>query len=158
MRWFIGGLVAIVGAAVVIGLAVVGSPRDERERRFDGRRVEDLQFLQAEIVGYWQRKDELPASLEVLRDDIRGVVVPSDPETGAPYGYKVLGAEHFTICAPFIWPSEGGKSGLPPRPAMLPEAFGPYRGAPENWEHGVGLTCFERTIDRELYKKPLPER
>ena len=145
MKWFIFGVIAIVGAATLYGFFVVGSPFAERMRRFDERRVQDLQNIQWQVVNYWQRKEQLPAALDGLRDDISGYIVPRDPEDGASYEYRALGTLKFELCAGFKTEStQAGKEKTP-----FPIAY--ESGIMENWRHGAGRTCFERTIDSELY-------
>ena len=85
MRVFVFGMIAIVAAGTIAGFVVAGSPFAERARRFDERRVGNLQELQWQVVNYWQRKESLPSALDDLRDPIFGFVAPADPETGASY-------------------------------------------------------------------------
>ena len=142
---FVCVVIGVVAAAVIAGFFVVGSPQKERLLRFDNRRVSDLQYLQSEILYFWQSKTRLPETLAELEDDIRGVRAPSDPETGAPYTYEVRGTETFALCAVFA--KENKASGL--SSALKPVPY--ERAVSENWEHGAGSFCFERTIDPELY-------
>ena len=148
MRAFVGGVVVLVIASVVLGFFLIGSPAKRRAVRFDERRAQDLQSLQYEVVNYWQQKEKLPESLDALRDDLRGYVPPRDPETDAVYAYQVMGARAFELCATFATEAQG--IGIPngPRPVgMYPKA----RGFEESWQHEVGKTCFTRTIDPQLY-------
>ncbi len=146
MKIFVYAIIGIVAVSVIAGFFFVGSPFEERTLRIDERRVSDLQFIQNEIISYWTNKQKLPEDLSRLRDDIRGVVIPVDPETGAPYEYKILGNMKFSLCATFKQPNRGyGEISAKPIPAE------PYLGA-ENWEHGAGHVCFERTIDPDIYR------
>lgn len=148
MKYFAYVIVGIVAVAVIAGFFVVGSPKTERLRKFDERRVNDLQYIQSQIINYWFNKDELPESLVVLPDPLRGVTVPKDPETGADYAYSIddAAALMFSLCANFALASDIESAGAP---KLL------YRGEPhpsENWSHDAGQYCFERTIDRDFYK------
>jgi len=147
IKYFIYSIIGVVAIAVVAGFFVVGSPTQERIRKIDARRVNDLQLLQGEIVNYWQNKGELPQALGDLRDDIRGVTIPRDPETGAEYGYSVGAPETFTLCATFMRESTVGMSKM-----TRPYPVEPYGYLSENWEHGAGQACFERTIDPDIYR------
>lgn len=147
MRFFVSGIIAIVAVAVVGGFFVVGSPFAERARRFDERRVQDLETIQWQVVSYWQRKGKLPAEMDTLRDEISGFVPPRDPENDVAYEYRTLDPKHLTfeLCATF---GAAGRSAASAAPQSVP--LGP--ATPENWVHGAGRVCFERTIDAELYK------
>lgn len=154
MKSFVYTIIAIVIIAVAAGFFIVGSPQEERLRRFDERRVGDLQFLQSEIINYWAVKDKLPDSLAVLNDDIRGVRVPADPETGAEYGYQIRDAVTFALCANFAKASLGEPADkIIPRPAYPVGYYGEnpaYGGT--SWDHAARKVCFERKIDKDRYK------
>ena len=153
MRFLVFGVIAIVAAAAIGGFALAGSPFRERVRRFDERRIADLQSVQWQVVSFWQRKDRLPSSLDELRDDISGFVPPRDAESGEAYGYRSLAALQFELCAAFKTESAEavGYEG-----ATRPIVSG--LGAPDSWAHGTGRVCFTRTIDPELYSIEKPAR
>lgn len=156
MRLFVVAVIAAVTLSLLAGFATIGSPFRERLRRFDERRTQDLQSLQWQVVSFWQQKDRLPASLDELRDDISGFAPPSDPETGAPYGYRALGDLSFELCAAFKTtsdaPGRGGDRWT--GPSYAPQiGIAPVPAKPaDSWSHGAGRVCFERTIDPELYR------
>lgn len=146
-------VILIVLIAIIAGFFIAGSPKEERARKFDEQRVSNLQFIQGEIINYWLRKAALPQKLDELRDDIRGVSIPQDPENGTAYAYEMLGPESFKLCAVFNRPSLGKEftAPQPARPYYYPEpAFS------ENWSHDSGSTCFDRKIDKDLYKPEKP--
>ncbi len=156
MKYFIYAVIIIVVAAIVAGFFLVGSPSEERARRFDDQRVSDLQSIQSQMIYYWQNKGKLPAVLDDLKDPISGFVPAKDPETGAGYGYDVKGALAFSLCANFNQPSTQQGQKVAPMPA--PMAY-PYPGGNvSNWDHPAGKYCFERKIDPELYKLSKPAR
>ncbi len=143
---------AIVLIAVVAGFFVVGSPQEERARKFDERRISDLQMIQGQIINFWQAKEKLPQNLAELSDTISGFIAPQDPETGVGYAYEVADKLNFKLCADFNRPSLGEDVSRVSKPAV---PYGePYFGQ-ENWQHQEGHVCFERKIDPELYR-PLP--
>ena len=148
MKAFASIVIAVVAAAVIAGFFIVGSPQEERARRFDDRRVQDLQTLQWEIINYWQLKQVLPQALAMLKDDIRGFTPPVDPESGASYEYAAKGTLIFELCA--IFNRENKETG------SVPKVPYPYGGM-ENWQHGAGRTCFTRTIDKDLYPPQKPK-
>jgi len=154
MRLFVYSVLFLAVASIVWGFFVSGSPFAERMKRFDERRVQDLQTIQYEVINYWQAKETLPETLDMLRDDIRGFVSPRDPETGESYRYAVTGLLQFELCAVFATSNKTDDSSGTVKPTAPPlrEAFYDPRGYPnENWQHGAGESCFTRTIDPELY-------
>jgi len=136
-------------AAVIVVLALVAgiwtsAPWEARDRAADRDRIYALQGIQSEIVNFWQSKEHLPASLGELDDPIKSYRVPTDPVTGAAYGYERTGATAFKLCAVFVTDTPG--SGSEVRPVMYPGD--PYAA---DWGHDAGAVCFERTIDPQLY-------
>lgn len=142
IKTFIYVISIIAGIAVIVGFFIAGSPKTERARRFDEQRVSDLQMLQSEIVNYWQRKQVLPESLDMLNDSIKGFNAPTDPNTKSAYTYKRSGSESFTLCATFE--TESIINDINTSRAI-------YGGWGGNWDHKIGEVCFPRLIDKDLY-------
>ncbi|MEK9173073.1 MAG: hypothetical protein AAB594_00685 [Patescibacteria group bacterium] len=154
MKYFIYIVISIVGVAVVAGFFIVGSPGLQRLRRLDETRINDLQSIQNEVIFYWQSKEKLPSKLEDLTDQVRGYRAPSDPETSLPYEYEINGEKTFTLCANFSLSSNSGRDGAGNVAAPVPARVYSKPGFTEvnwNWQHGADRTCFERTIDPDLY-------
>lgn len=153
-KWVV---VVVVILAIGFGFYVAGSPQNQRTVRFDERRTQDLSSLQNQVVNYWQKKNELPKTLDQMANDILGITIPRDPKTGAPYEYKVVGSLKFELCAMFETSSlDQNIFG----PKAVPARY-PYPGNEiQTWQHKAERTCFERTIDPELFKtqieKPRP--
>jgi hypothetical protein len=123
------GAIALVVAAIGVGVWVVGPPAEQRVRRLDERRVEDLAYLREQVRSYFGVNKRLPASVEEMKlpaDATR------DPVTGQPYGYRTTTADAFELCADFSRPSE-------------PERF---RFANNGFNHGAGHTCFPEVVKR----------
>ncbi|QQG42288.1 MAG: hypothetical protein HYW15_02095 [Candidatus Giovannonibacteria bacterium] len=147
---FCYGASLIILAAIAAGFFLVGSPKEERARKFDDQRVQHLQLIQSEIINYWVKKAALPKNLNELNDPIRGVAIPKDPESGAEYIYETARAENFKLCATFNLSSLDQSANTPKRAVPIyPENI--YYGN-ENWAHGADQTCFDRKIDKDLYK------
>ena len=53
-------LVVLVG--IVAGFFIVGTPAEQREKRFDEQRVNDLQNIQNRVINYWSKKGTLPGN------------------------------------------------------------------------------------------------
>lgn len=145
--WRIVALVIMLGS-IILGFSVIGSPAAQRERRYDMQRVSDLQSIQWQIINYWQQKETLPLTLEELNDPFSGFVVPVDPKTDESYEYTKSEGLSFALCASFD--NEGGDNQYIEGSIAMPMRD-PYYKVNDTWQHGVGRTCFERTIDPEMY-------
>lgn len=144
LKVLVWGVSVLVLATVVGGFFVVGSPARQRSLNFDERKVNDLQNIQNQVIYYWQQKSNLPVQLSDLTDSISGYKAPADPQTGQAYEYKVASNLSFQLCANFNLPSTNDQR-------TIPMIYPP----PDNWSHGAGSTCFDRTIDPQLYKNQL---
>ncbi|MEK7156559.1 MAG: DUF5671 domain-containing protein [Patescibacteria group bacterium] len=150
VNWGVGVLVLVT---IIAGFFIIGTPQQIRVQKQDAIRVQDLQNIQWQVVNYWQLKQSLPASLEDLRDPISDNIIPNDPATGAPYTYKRNSPLDFTLCATFA--AEGGTNGTQGRSypaypvAAEPKSVG--TDIQDNWQHGSGEVCFERSIDPKRY-------
>jgi hypothetical protein len=142
LRW---GAIVVTAVAIVTGFVITGSPWRARYGRLDADRVHNLQSIQRNIVTYWQLKTQLPASLDALRDDVRGYVVPVDPTTGASYEYRAIGERQFELCATFQTDTKKGGAVRSTSRRYAPDDTW------EGWQHGTGRTCFTRTIDPDRY-------
>lgn len=144
-------IMVVVIFTVAWGFVVIGSPFEQREKRFDERRVRDLSIIQSQIVNYWQRKELLPQRLSELEEPISGFLVPRDPKTQNEYEYIVSDSKNikFELCAIFDRSDlEGGETTNTTPKLAVPRGEYYFN---EIWQHGVGRDCFERTIDPELY-------
>lgn len=149
-----GKKAAMVGAATILlslaavgaGFFVIGTPSDARAVRYDNERVQGLSSIQYSVLDYYQRTGALPETLDVLTDPLSGYTTPVDPRTEEPYTYRVTGPLTFTLCATFERESEEQQREYMTRPMDFSDS----------WTHGVGETCFDRTIDPARY--PLYER
>lgn len=151
MKIFVYTVILIVAASIIAGFFIVGSPSKERLVRLDEGRASDLQFIQSEIVNFWMNKDRLPETLSELEDDLRGVIIPIDPESKEPYEYQIISPLSFRLCARF---STASREDL----ATIKPAMSPFGDISVNWEHGLGHWCFDRTIDPDFYRPNKPSR
>jgi len=137
-------LVSIVG-----GFFIMGSPFTLRMKRFDERRVNDLQNIQYQIVNFYQRKGILPNNLDELKDPIAGFNIPLDPDSAISYGYEKVSDSSFKVCANFSLESDAqidSKYMTRSVPVFLGDSY-----LNENWRHQKGAVCFDRKIDKDLY-------
>ena len=145
--WFVIGVVVF---AVVSGFFIAGSPQNQRIIRFDEIRVRDLSSLQSYVINYWQKKNELPSNLDQVANDILGILIPRDPKTGVQYEYKILSNLKFELCATFEIANfeQQGVGASKPVP-VRDDNFGYEMNV---WRHGAERTCFQRTIDPDIFK------
>ena len=124
--------IVVVAAVVVGGLIMMGPPSDERARRLDARRRQDLQGIQAFTDVYFARHTRLPASLEVLAREDGACIKVRDPRTGALYEFREIDQKKYELCANF----ERASSEDDPRPGDF-------------WSHGAGRRCFELKVKEQ---------
>lgn len=158
MKYFISIVISIIAIVIAIGFFFVGTPAQERLRRFDDTRVQDLSILQSQIIEFWQAKNRLPNELGELTDATRGIEPRQDPETGATYEYAKTGDLSFRLCADFRTSATSTDQFGVKKSAPVPYYPG-YGGVfgDNNWNHGTGRVCFERVIDPDFFKpNPAP--
>jgi hypothetical protein len=128
-RWIAIVASLVVVATIVAAIAVMGSPSKQRLMRLDERRVDELGNIANQIESWRNEHRRLPGSLAELAA-APGVRVAQDPASGRPYGYEVLGASEYRLCAQF-----DTDTAIETDPQ-------PWRGAV--WAHGIGRQCFTR--------------
>jgi hypothetical protein len=117
-------VVLVVLGAIGGGFYLVGPPAEERERRLDARRENDLQRLRLAADLYWTRNGRLPATLDDLAKEAGTNIYSQDPQSGERYSYSVKSGDTYELCAEFARESED-------------------RG--DFWSHGIGKRCFTIT-------------
>lgn len=127
-RWIAIVASLVVVATIVAAIAVMGSPSKQRLMRLDERRVVELGNIANQIEAWRNEHGHIPGSLAELAA-APGVRVPQDPASGRPYGYEVLGASEYRLCAQF----DSDTTETEPQPWS--------RVA---WAHGIGRQCFTR--------------
>lgn len=124
-------VIGVVAASVVGGLMLIGSPREQRIRRLDARRVFDLQGIARALDLYWTRHKALPTDLGTLAQEDGWDIAAHDPESGLSYPYRVTGERSFELCATF---------GMELPDQFLVPIESTSRGG--MWAHGRGAHCF----------------
>ncbi len=156
--------ILLVLGMIILSFMVMGSPRKQRDLRFDQRRTEDLQNIQYQVINYWQQKEKLPTTLTDLANPISSYSIPVDPEfeKGNKYEYTPKDKLSFELCATFGeemqkgWQEYNNGRVYPAYDLGYSEksvsvAYPSYGGVNESWDHGIGRTCFTRTIDPDIY-------
>lgn len=120
-------LVIVVALVVITGIMIIGSPSEERTRRMDSRRIDDLQRISRSVGVYHTRHQQVPASLEELAREPGFANVARDPVTDQPYGYRLFNANSYQLCGTFDRETADSQ-------------------AEDFWAHGVGEQCFTLNI------------
>ena len=141
------GVVVLALTTVVVGFFIVGTPAQARLYRFDESKVTNLTAIQSQVVSYYQLKKKLPSTLADLNDSISGFSAPTDAQTSQPYEYQATGALSFELCATF---NKERRLSAYTNNISYPSSSG-IKGGGDNWQHGPGRVCFDRTIDPQLY-------
>lgn len=142
------GVVTLVVITVISGFFIVGTPAAARLARFDAQKVADLQNIQSQVTYYWQAKQALPQTINDLNNSLAYGPVPVDAQTGQSYEYAATGKLSFKLCANFNAESRSNPAGIS---AAVPTAPVREKVPADNWQHGAGHVCFERTIDPSFY-------
>ncbi len=123
-----GGLVSV--AAVVVAVALTGSPGAARASKLDAARVHDLVRIEEAVALQRERDGALPASLDAVRG---GDLRRHDPVSGLPYGYRVLDARRIELCATFA--TDTADTVRQAEPWLR-----------RDWPHTAGPVCFVRAL------------
>lgn len=150
-----GRLAAILSSIFVVlslagGLILAGSPAEERARRMDEQRLNDLRSIQWRVVSYWQTKRELPPNLAALSNDLEDFSVPSQGPEDDVYRYAATGDLSFELCATFSRADDAAANDYAIARPTSENAMKPVIDA-SGWSHPAGEFCFSRTIDPDLY-------
>ena len=129
----LAAVTAVVIAAVVVGFLALGTPGEARKSELDRKRIEDLRNLSGMVTPADDKP--LAPSLELAIGQ-RGDQWQKDPATGKPYGYRVVDADHFDLCATFDTEVKEGDLG----------------SWEKGWAHPAGPCCFR--FDRRYPSLP----
>ena len=119
----------LVGAAIIAGLYMSGSPMGARQVKLDERRIEALQRVRTVVEQFHDGNDSLPSLDEIMARAGEDSTWFRDVETGAPYQYQVLSDSTYQLCAEFARSSRDGTRYWDPA-----------------WNHPAGQHCFDFRI------------
>lgn len=130
VRWLAIVATVAMGAAVIGGLSVIGTPAHQRALRLDQQRVTRLGQLSMRISAYWNAHKALPPDLQTID---RSGDVSRDPVSNTPYDYTITDAQAYRLCVHFDAASEAeGNS--------IGAYASPYA---TRWNHPAGTHCFD---------------
>lgn len=133
------GATVVVVAFLIVGFFYTETPSQVREMKIDDQQLTDLQDMQWRIEEFYRVEEQLP---ENVSDFYSGIEPPEASEERAPYQYNRLSDTSFELCAEFKYESTKNTSLSIARPIFEPGAI----KNPNNWDHGTGEWCFERTV------------
>ena len=142
----------LTAAALVYGFMSIPSPAQQHEISLDHRRVSDLGEIKQTIEQYYQTNNHLPVSLDELKTNAYTSTEPlnkKDPQTNAPYEYKILHEvpPDIQLCATFTTDSSKDD------PTASDNANYAYSSFSGNYQHPKGHYCFKLNI---AYYSPTP--
>jgi hypothetical protein len=140
---YAAGAGVIVLCVLVLGFMHSDTPSKVRDIKIDEQEVSDLSDMQYRIEDSYRVNKSLPKDVASL---YIGIAAPTAPAGREPYTYTATGNLTYTLCATFAYPSQdSANSGRIVAPVAAPDSkplINPYN----NWDHGAGKVCFERTI------------
>lgn len=137
----------LVLVSIILGFVVIGSPREQRLRKYDEQKVTDIQTIQYRIEDHFNQKGVLPERLSDLQSDY--TTLPKDPQYKEDYKYSVKDNEGnnpiknfktYELCATFNFDSEVSKE-------QKAYSYGDYN----SWTYKKGNYCFEKSISLNTY-------
>ena len=139
-------LYALVASLLVIVIIVIGflhsdSPTKTREMKLDDKEISDLNDMQYRIDDAYMLNKTLPVDIASL---YVGIEPPSAPANRAAYEYATIDETSYKLCATFAYPSQNSVKS----PAIAPTRpdGSVINNTSNNWDHGTGKTCFQRTV------------
>ena len=139
-------LVIILGS-IVWGFSVLGSPRTQRLYKYDEQKVSDLSNIDNSIQSFYSAKGILPIDFMELSKQNYYINTTLDSQTQKPYEYNRTASLTYDLCAEFNKDSTNNNLNT----TIL---YGNYGNM--SWTHKAGRYCFSRTINPNLYSKPMP--
>ncbi len=144
----------MIGAAIIYGFIVAGSPGTARQVQFDRQRLSDLRQISQSVQHYANDKGELPVDLALLINDpkyVRSFGIYTDKETGNDYEYRLIDETHYELCAVFFASSDEQDDKYYREPYPVPMTIdGKEMGVdPLSLPHPEGRHCYSMTVSFE---------
>jgi type II secretory pathway pseudopilin PulG len=135
-------VIAIVVVSVIGAFFLTGSPIQERTRRIDQQKVQVLQEVTFAVENYYREHDVIPADFETLSPTLGSYVRQQLADTRMTLEYSATGEIEYTLCTTFETASTDSEN-IEYQRFVSP-------GKTNDWEHGVGYTCFDLEIPRSV--------
>ncbi len=143
IKIFLATVVVAVVVVAGLGFWYSGSPSEERMRKFDQHRVENLQSISYAIERYFTKNGALPRALDDLKNQGNDIKSFTDPVTQKPYEYREMLMDTYELCV--VFQTDNTKDDAMQARPPYPDGFG------NTWQHSVGRECF--TLRVELPQK-----
>lgn len=141
-------LIAITSACIV-GFFVVGPPSEERARRMDMQRINDLQQITYAVDQFYNQTNfqRLPETLTELRTT-QNIYVNSikDPKTTTPYGYHSVDTLTYELCATFETAIGSSNGDVSKTTEAVPYYVNNSAGN-AFWDHQPGDKCYTLKVN-----------
>ena len=139
----------IIAFTLALGFMHSDSPTKVHEMKIDAQQVSDLSDMQWRIEDHYRINKALPIDIKTV---YVGIDVPKAAFERDAYKYKTTADDKYELCATFAYSSKQNTQTVIATPVGNDvTAKNPYN----NWDHGTGVTCFERTIQKELTPVPI---
>jgi hypothetical protein len=146
VTYYFYGSLALVAIAFVFAVFNVESPRETRLRKLDEMVLQHFDQITYALDRFYNENSQLPKALEALKDDYEFDTEKTlfDPETKAPYEYRLLEGKKFELCAVFRLSNKDAEG--------LANQY-----MKDRWPHDEGRVCFERKASDLNAGKPISE-
>ncbi|MFA6257963.1 MAG: DUF5671 domain-containing protein [Candidatus Paceibacterota bacterium] len=140
--WMIASAIVII-LCIIWGFTVLGSPRTQQLLKYDQQKVNDLLSIENSVQNFYATKGVLPNDFDQLLAESY-FVNTIDSQTQKLYEYQKTGNLTYNLCAEFNKDSKDNGN-------VSFDTFGNL-----SWAHPVGYYCFSKTINPNLFSKPIP--
>lgn len=133
---------------IIFTFQIIGGPEEQRNKKLDSQRVQDLQIIEVKVLDYYLFNKSLPANLQEAYQDYNNIFIPKDGEN-KEYIYKILSDTSFELCATFNTELKNNYNLEPAKLYTNPELI---KKSPQiifksdAWQHDKGEYCFIREL------------
>lgn len=131
---------------IIFTFQITGGPKEQKNKKFDSQRVNDLQIIETKVLDYYLFNKALPTNLQEAYQDYNNIFIPKDEEN-KEYIYKVLNDKSFELCTIFSTELKNDYNfeaiNLYTNPELVKENKQIIFKS-NTWEHDKGYYCFIR--------------
>jgi len=144
--YFYGALIIVI-ATFVASLFYVESPRQTRDRKLDNAILDKFDQIDGAMNTYYKENEILPSSLEELIPEFTYISQKDimDQVTKEVFGYKILDANKYELCANFRLPN-------------IEDEENRYDYHKDRWPHESGYQCLGQKVRKLDEGNVVPKR